>query len=454
MMLRAKLTLVAVGAAIIAILVTVVTSYRTVSPLVGTQFDRGLSDRADAVLALLDTDHPIPVRPDMIEQLLLPDGTVRPLDPGRKPLPVTETERAVARGGQASAERDIVIDGHEYGLLTRARPGGGAVMVSQSYADVNRVDHEFVWRTAVITVAAICAAALFSWLAAGGVLRPIRRLVTVGEHIATTQDLATPLPPAGRDEVGRLTRSFATMLAALRFSRAQQQRLVQDASHELRTPLTSVRGSAELLQRARGRLAPNDENRVLATLVGEATALDALVRELVDLATDQHTAEDTAAVDVADLLEECAQRSRRRTGRPMTVTAAPLTIEARPRALTRCIDNLLDNATKYSPDDTSVHIDLNGTTVTVRDHGPGIAPADQPLVFNRFYRANPTRTTPGTGLGLAIVADIVSAHGGRVFARNHPDGGAEVGFHLPGGEAPPAHRLPWKRQRGTISHPR
>jgi len=431
-MLRTRLTAVAVTITIAAILVTAVTSYRCVAPLVADQIDRGLSDRADTVLTLLDAGAAMPVRPDMTEQLLLPDGTVQPLTPGRHPLPVTDSDRAVARAGHGSTETNIVIGNVTYGVLTRARPGGGAVMVGQNYTDLERVDREFLWRTASITAAAVVAAALISWLAIGRILRPMRRLADATGRITTTQDLSTLLPDPGRGEVGELTRSFNTMLAALRFSRAQQQRLVQDASHEMRTPLTSIRGSAELLQRARGKLDPADETQVLTTLVQEAKALDALVGELVDLATDQHTTESPASLDLADLAEDCAQRFRRRSGRTITITADnSTTVTVRPQALARCVDNLLDNAVKYSPPDTPINIHIHHTRLAVRDHGPGIDPGEQLAVFDRFYRADRTRATTGSGLGLAIVHDIITAHHGTVFAADHPDGGAEVGFRLP-----------------------
>ncbi|WP_327141223.1 HAMP domain-containing sensor histidine kinase [Nocardia sp. NBC_01327] len=433
MKLRARLTAVAVAATVAAILITVATAYRSVSPLIADQVDRGLADRADMVLALLDAGAPIPARPDMTEQLLLPDGTVKPLTPGRNLLPVNDSDRAVARAGAGSAETDVDVADVPHGVLTKARPGGGALMVGQNYAEVDRIDNEFLWRTAWITLAAVVVAALISWLAIGRILRPMRRLADAARRITTTRDLATVLPEAGRDEVGELTRSFHAMLAALRFSRAQQHRLVEDAGHELRTPLTSVRGSAELLQRARGKLGPADEAQVLTTLVQEAKALDALVGELVELATDQHTAETPAALDLPEIAEDCARRFRRRTGRTITLHVEdPAPVTARPQAVARCIDNLLDNATKYSPLDTGIDIHLTGARLAVLDHGPGIDPTAQRAVFDRFYRADRTRATPGSGLGLAIVHDIITAHSGTVFAADRPGGGAEVGFELPG----------------------
>ncbi|WP_327064523.1 sensor histidine kinase [Kitasatospora sp. NBC_01302] len=260
----------------------------------------------------------------------------------------------------------------------------------------------------------------------------MQRLARAAEHITTTRDLTPSLPAAGRDEVGRLTRAFESMVGALRHSREQQQRLVQDASHELHTPLTSVRGCAELLQRARGRLAPEDEEQILATLVTETVALDELVRELVELATDQQTAEDPEPGDLPPAAEDSARRFRRRTGREISVRAEePVAVLARPRALQRCVDNLVGNAVRFSPDGAPVEVHITGTRLAVRDHGPGIAPGDRQAVFERFYRAAATQSTPGSGLGLAIVHDLVAADHGTVFATAAPSGGAEVGFRLP-----------------------
>ncbi|MEV6974024.1 HAMP domain-containing sensor histidine kinase [Kitasatospora sp. NPDC093806] len=437
-MLRARIALVVVAATLLAIAVTVTTSYRSVSGLVAEEFDRVLADRADTVVALLDAGRTPAPRPDTTEQLLLPDGTVRPLSPGREPLPVPPGALELARDGLGTRAEEITVGETTYGVLTKGLgAGAGAVLIGQTYADAERVDREFLRQITWTTAAAAAGCAALSWLLLGRVLRPVRRLARAAEHISTTQDLGTPLPPAGRDEVGRLTRSFEIMLDALRRSREAQQRLVQNASHELRTPLTSVRGSAELLQRARGRLAPEDEEQILATLVGESVALDELVRELVELATDRQADEDPVPLDLAVAAEDCAGRFRRRTGRSITVTAGTgVLVLARPRALHRCIDNLLANAVKFSPDGTPVEVHVEalrpgGVRLSVRDHGPGIPPAERQAVFDRFHRGPGTQSVPGSGLGLAIVHDLIAADHGTVFAGAAPGGGAEVGFRLP-----------------------
>ncbi|MEU9719690.1 HAMP domain-containing sensor histidine kinase [Streptomyces sp. NPDC047976] len=429
-MLRTKITLVVVAAAGLAMLFAAFTSYRGIGLLVGDELERGLEDRAGAVVALLDAGRTPPARPGTTEQVLLADGSVRPGAGSR--LPVSEAAARVARTGAGSSREDVVVEGTEYGILTLPLPAGGAVMVAQSYRGAEALDRGFMWRITWTTAAATAVAALLSWWVLGRILRPVNRLVGAAHRISTTQDLAADLPPAGRDEIGRLTRSFEAMLDALRRSRAQQRQLVEDAGHELRTPLTSVRGSAELLQRARGRLAPEDEEQILATLVRETVALDDLVREVVELATDRHTGERPEAVDLAEAAEDAAHRCRRRTGRPVTVDAARGgTVYARPRAVQRCLDNLLSNAVKFSPPGSPVLVRVDGPRVQVHDRGPGIPAGQERAVFDRFHRGPGTQGTPGSGLGLAIVHELVAADGGSVFARTADGGGAVVGLRLP-----------------------
>jgi two-component system sensor histidine kinase MprB len=259
------------------------------------------------------------------------------------------------------------------------------------------------------------------------------------EQIASTQDLTTPIPVDGEGEVGSLARSFTTMVHALATSREQQQRLISDASHEMRTPLTSLRTNIELLGRG-DQLAPSERQEVVEALNVEVAELSDLVGELVDLATDSWKDEPAEPVRLADLAEDVCGRARRRTGRDITCEvdgdAAP--IIGHPQQLERAISNLVDNAVKYSPAGTAIDLVATTGSVVVRDRGPGIAPEDQPHVFDRFYRSTTARSEPGSGLGLAIVQQIVDRHHGRVWATNRSDGGAEVGFVLDGSVDHPA----------------
>jgi two-component system, OmpR family, sensor histidine kinase MprB len=170
---------------------------------------------------------------------------------------------------------------------------------------------------------------------------------------------------------------------------------------------------------------------VLGTVRTDVDELTHLMTELVELATDRSSDEPVVDVDLADLAAAVIARTRRRSGRTIElVVDGDGTVPARPHMTERAIANLVDNAVKYSPASTSIEVHVGPTCVEVRDHGTGIAPGEEERVFERFYRADSARSVSGSGLGLAIVHQIVERHGGTVWARNGPDGGAWVGFTL------------------------
>ena len=113
----------------------------------------------------------------------------------------------------------------------------------------------------------------------------------------------------------------------------------------------------------------------------------------------------------------------------MEGTSTPMV--GQPRQLARLVDNLLDNAAKFSPGATPIELTVHPGLLAVRDHGPGFEPADLPHVFERFYRSTGARATPGSGLGLSIVADIAARHGATATAVNVPEGGAGVVVRFP-----------------------
>ena len=289
--------------------------------------------------------------------------------------------------------------------------------------------------------AGIALASVLGWLVARRIVRPVVHLRDTAESIATTQDLTTPIRADGPGEVGSLARSFTTMVGALATSREQQQRLVTDASHEMRTPLTSLRTNLELLEQL-DRLPAAERAEVLEAVQVDVGELTHLLTELVELATDGSNDEAPEALRsrragaVRGPSGRCAARAAtsRSSRRRPTCRRSP----AGPLMLERAVSNLVDNAVKYSPSDGPIEVTVGPGRVEVRDHGPGIAPEDQQLVFERFYRSTSARTEPGSGLGLAIVEQIVRRHGGQAWATNHPDGGAVVGFQL----AVPAPRRP------------
>lgn len=221
------------------------------------------------------------------------------------------------------------------------------------------------------------------------------------------------------------------MLEALSASRRQQHRLVMNASHELRTPLASLQTNIDVLRSER-EIPEETRTAIVDDICAEISELGDLVAELVDLATDVRTDEDPMPVELVELAAPVVGRQARRTQRTIELDVRQrAVVEARPQAVSRAIRNLVENAAKFSPDETSITVIVDGGAVTVLDAGPGIPEADRSMVFDRFHRVETTRTMPGSGLGLAIVKQVADVHGGSVSATEAPGGGAAVGFVLP-----------------------
>jgi len=367
--------------------------------------------------------------PDVATQLLDEDGSVE-ASVGVA-LPVDDEDRAVAQAGGTQQLHTVTVDGTDHRVITAHLPSGGAVQIARDLSETQDVLTALAGRLLLITLGGAALAGLVGWLVAGRITGPVRRLADTAERVAETQDLSTPIEVDRTDEVGRLGRAFNAMLGALRSSREQQQQLVQDASHELRTPLTSLRTSAELLERGAG-LDGAERERLLHVIAAESKELSDLVGELVELATEQRGGDQPMVeVRLDEVVERAVEQCRHRTGRAVELSAEPVLVAGNAALLERVVRNLLDNADKFSPAGAPVEVAVAGGRVTVRDHGPGIPPADRERVFDRFYRADATRTLPGSGLGLAIVAQVVQAHGGRAWAGEAPGGGAEVGFEVP-----------------------
>jgi two-component system, OmpR family, sensor histidine kinase MprB len=370
---------------------------------------------------------------DVVTQTLAASGTVDQTIEGQPKLPVTAADRALAATAGEPRFRDITVDGVRYRLLTGSIPGGGAVQIARPLTETQDVLSVLRNRLVVVALAGIALAGVVAWAVVRRAARPIVRLTAMAEHVAATQDLTVPLPVGGngRDEVGRLAASFDTMLNALAASKEQQKRLVLDASHELRTPLTAVRANIDFLERAE-RLDAGQRRHVLSETKLELAELTDLVGELVEMATDVRADEPVVDVDLGDLATSVADRYRRRSGRTIGATVErAAVVDARRSMLDRAVSNLVDNALKFSPPDTALDLVVDGTRIAVFDRGMGLAGADQDRIFDRFYRAEATRTMPGSGLGLSIVRQIVDIHGGTVRVDERDGGGVVATIVLP-----------------------
>lgn len=446
MSLRARIALISASAVAIGIAVAALITYTATKSELLAEVDTSLRERVeqfeqvdrfrDLLAAFASFERPDPRGPfdrsasgfDAIFVQFLPTGGTTAIAYPLA-LPVGLEEQAVYDGTKQSALRTVAVEEDNLRMLTTTL-SSGTVQVARSLAEVDRTLEGLAAVLRLAAVGGALLAGVVGFFVARGAARPIGQLAAAAEHVAKTQELAARIDVHRNDEVGRLAHSFNSMLSALEGSREQQRRLVHDAGHELRTPLTAIRTNVELLGKM-DNLPAEERARMIADIDSEIQELTSLVGELVDLAGETST-EDAIAVelDLGDLVERVAHKYRRRTGRTIDVATDDSIVMGDEALLERAIGNLIDNADKWSPAATPIHVFVASGRVSVVDHGPGIDPADRPYVFDRFYRATRDRATPGSGLGLSIVAKAAQRHAGSTFVEDSATG-AIIGFEIP-----------------------
>jgi two-component system sensor histidine kinase MprB len=323
--------------------------------------------------------------------------------------------------------RDVTYAGKAMRLYTMrlGTTGDGIVRTARPLTEVNATITRVRWLLIALTLGGALAAALLGRLAAGTVLRPVRSLAGVVREVTVTRDLNRRIPVEGHDEVASLAADFNRMLATLDESQRAQQQLIADASHELRTPLTAHRANIELL--ARPDLPVERRPQVLGAAVRGIEELSGLIGDLIHAARNGKSVDARVPVRLDEVVASAVDRAALRApGLRFESRLDPYTLPAAASRVERAVDNVLDNAVKWSPPDGTVEVALEGGLVTVRDHGAGIAPADLPHVLDRFYRSADARGLPGSGLGLAIVKQTVDDHGGSISVANAEGGGTVV----------------------------
>jgi signal transduction histidine kinase len=244
-----------------------------------------------------------------------------------------------------------------------------------------------------------------------------------------------------KDEIGHLAQAFDDLLARLEEAFARERQFISDASHELKTPLTSINANAQMLVRWGDR----DERirkESLQTIVNESSSLADMVNGMLTLAkADSGDAIPKEPLSLASIANEAVNATASRAadkGLTLEIEApaqSPI-VEGDAALLRQMITNLVDNAIKFTERGgvtVRVAADASGAIVEVQDTGPGIETEELPLVFDRFYRTDKSRTREvgGTGLGLAIVRSIVRVHRGSVEALRPEQGGTLFRVRLP-----------------------
>ncbi len=276
------------------------------------------------------------------------------------------------------------------------------------------------------------------WVARG-VLAPVDAAARAAERIEHG-DLSARVPVESRDEFGAWAERFNRMAAALEetigrleASQAQNRRFVADVSHELRTPLTALVAEASILREHLGALPP-DARRTAELLVADVARLRTLVEDLMELSRFDSAAEQAAQepIDLVRLVRAVA--AARLPGASIVVPEEPVVVVTDPRRIERILGNLLDNAREHAPN-APVQIGLrvlpDGVVLSVADAGPGVPEDRLERIFERFYKADPSRRGGSSGLGLAIAAENAALVGGSLSARNRPAGGLQFDLRLP-----------------------
>lgn len=366
-------------------------------------------------------------------QVIGPSGVVQ--HPADQPaqLPIGAKDRAVANRGSGTEIRNVTLNGRPVRLLTAAMPGSQrAIQVALPLSDVDSQLHRLAIIFGGVGVSGLLLAGGLAAFLGRRTLQPVERLTAAAEQVAATRDLAHRIVEDRTDELGRLAISFNTMLSALEKSQAAQRQLAADASHELRTPLASLRTNVEVLHRV-DELDPEDREAILTSIVTQLDELAGLVGDVVELARGDESTPEMSDVRLDHLVAHAAQRAGRHwPGLRFTGLQAPILVRGISARLDRAVSNLLDNAAKFSPPGGTVRAELHTDgALVITDQGPGIAAADLPFVFDRFYRSPEARQLPGSGLGLAIVKQVADAHGGTVTLENAPGGGVRATFTLP-----------------------
>ncbi|MFC8129370.1 sensor histidine kinase [Streptomyces sp. NPDC057302] len=297
------------------------------------------------------------------------------------------------------------------------------------------------FRLAGLSAGILAVTVAVTAFAATRLTRPLRALTAATQRMKTGEaaEPVTARSAGSAGEIRQLADAFNDMAAHRKALEDQRQAMVSDVAHELRTPLSNIRGWLEAAED--GVVATDPE--LVGSLLEEALLLQHIVNDLQDLAAaDAGTLrlhrEPVHASDVVDQVAAAHQAGAEAAGvRLSATTHGDPCFTADPLRLRQAIGNLVSNAIRHTPEGGSVTIGcratLDAVVVEVADTGTGIDPDDLPHVFDRFWRADKSRTrsTGGSGLGLAIVRQLVEGHGGTVTARSTPGEGAVFTVRVP-----------------------
>jgi two-component system OmpR family sensor kinase len=477
--LRARLVLGVIALAALGLGVADVATYaslssfliqRTDQSLAAAQGDAGHGHGYDEGCG--HGDHPPPgSRPGDLIQIRTLDGTIlcsnqtTPLDGSSLSPPKLPATIAAPYSSDPDGARYFTTSAQEGGGRYRVRvsvePGSSTMLVAATpLTDVDATLQRLLWIELLVTALVLVAlGALGLWVVKLG-LRPLDAIGKTAAAIGAG-DLSRRVERAEpRTEVGRLGLALNGMLgqiesafAAREQSERKLRRFVADASHELRTPLAAVRAYAELFTRGADRR-PADLARSMEGIARESERMSLLVNDLLLLARlDEGRPLRRDPIQLDEVVEEAVETALAvEPDRPMELERSAARVIGDRERLRQIVDNLLANVRAHTPAGSPVRVrvaSVDGIAVVeVQDSGPGLTFQETKRVFERFYRADRSRSraSGGAGLGLSIVSAVTEAHGGSVVARSEPGRrGATFSISLP--LAPETHTEQLDREK-------
>ncbi|WP_326959749.1 sensor histidine kinase [Amycolatopsis sp. NBC_01286] len=443
--LAGRITLVCLAVAGIAVIVAGFVAARLIRTTADNVLQSSLSAQADVVASQLD-ESGIGNRLGVgkVADVVRGQGiSVVVRRAGGQAVGDAVSVQAAAKAGLGAAHSErVLVAGAQYLVETRAVGTRGAAFALVLPAR----NAETTQRALVRNIAFALGIGLLVAAAAGFVSgrllgRPLRRAAAAaGSLRAGRRDVRVPVE--GPREVAEVAGSLNSLADALAHSEARQRDFLLSVSHELRTPLTAVTGFAEAI--ADGVASGDDAQRAGQTIQREAARLERLVTDLLELArlgADEFRL-DVTTLDLGALLRDCAEVWQLRCAREnvqlsVTAPSSPVPVRADARRLHQVVDGLAENALRVTPSGAPMvfFLSLSGPNaqLSVRDGGPGLAPEDYPVAFERGvlnarYR---DRRPVGSGIGLALVHALVTRMGGDLTAGPAPEGGAAFTITLP-----------------------
>ncbi|MFD9703500.1 ATP-binding protein [Lentzea sp. NPDC059081] len=362
------------------------------------------------------------------------------------PSVITPELRTLVASGRVGWQRVPYADGvrlvigMQLGVAPGGQPSGIEVYALRSFTSETEFVGELAQNAWLIGGAGLLLALGLGFLAARGVLRPVRELKLAAWQLGQG-DLTARVPVRGRDELASVATTFNSTASSLehhvgelRRMEADARRFVADVSHELRTPLAAMTAVTDVLDAETGSL-PGVAGQAARLVNRETQNLTRLVNDLIEVTRfDSGTA--ALALDDVDVAEVVLSSLRMRGFSTGVTTSLPSGVRARldPRRLDVIVANLVGNALRHGSPPVSVRLSVDGEflVIAVADSGPGLSAEVLPHVFARFYKADSARgRSEGSGLGLAIAWENARLHGGTLTAANEPGGGALFTLRLP-----------------------